>query len=169
MITFVFWAQFIILVAGIARGDKKASTIKMMVNVSERMKLWSTLIIFLDVFFLSLIGEYEKKNEPESLDQRFKANFPTIYRNLNLIGFRVWVNPYTPICVKDTHASKSSFDPNEHDCVEEQALIDKTKFKFYAYVAYLMLSIYLSNFLGQEQATIEREKSFTEKDYTKLF
>ena len=150
------------LVAGISRGDKKDSTMKMLVSSTERMKLWSTLIIFLDVFFLSLIGEYEKKDEPESLDQRFKANFPFIYRNLNLIGFRVWVNPFTPICDFKRY-------PNEHDCERQEQLTDQTKFKFYTYIAYLMLSIYLSNYLGQEKEAIDKEKSFNEEDYTRLF
>ena len=53
------------------------------------MKRIACFIIVFDILFITFIGSVEKKNQYNSLDQRFKRNMPKLYENLNFIGFRV--------------------------------------------------------------------------------
>ena len=39
------------------------------------------------------VGEEEKPNQPESLDQIFKQTLPRLYENLDIIGLRIWFDP----------------------------------------------------------------------------
>ena len=59
LITAVFWTQFIILVALVAKGDKKRSTTEWLVRTTRNIKLFTFYVTFIDILFVSLIGETE--------------------------------------------------------------------------------------------------------------
>jgi hypothetical protein len=76
-----------------ARQDSKSKTNKYAVNVAMMIKFYSAFILLLDIMFIFTIGELEKPDQSDSLDQMFKKNYPVIYKNLWAIGFRVYVEP----------------------------------------------------------------------------
>jgi hypothetical protein len=87
--------------------------------------VYSLLILILDILFMCFIGEFEK-TDPNSLDQKFKAAYPTIYEGLDIIGFRT--------------NSLSAGTTVTEDQVDSNVL----KNRFIAYIEFFLLSIYLS-------------------------
>jgi len=79
----------IILLAWFAKGDVKASTINHLLSVSRYLKVASSFVLLLEIFFICFVGEVEKPNQPHSLDQKLKRASPFFYENLGLIGFRI--------------------------------------------------------------------------------
>jgi len=79
--------------AFIAKGDNKPSTNRHSKNIATTIKIYSAFFLIFETLFMSFVGEMEKTSEPNSLDQKFKRLYPSIYNNLDLIGLRFWYHP----------------------------------------------------------------------------
>jgi len=98
-------------------GVQTIQSLKSQERIASFIKVFSIVVIILDLLFIMFIGEFEKVNKPKSMDQWFKHQYPTFYENLDIIGFR----------------SNNSKDKNDF------------LRKFCSYVMYFLLSIYLEN------------------------
>jgi len=107
------------------KGDNKPSTNKHSVQIAQIIKIYSAFILIVDIIFICFIGEKEKPNQTQSIDQQLKRAMPLIYSNLDFIGFRMYADPGT--------------SPDDIIELQKQVL----KFKFISYIAYLMISIYI--------------------------
>lgn len=74
--------------AFVAKGDNKISTNKNSRKIAEIIKVYSALMLMLNIGFILFVGEKEKPNLPNSLDQQLKNWYPFIYDNLDIIGLR---------------------------------------------------------------------------------
>jgi hypothetical protein len=88
LINWVFYVLNSINFAFIVRGVKKIGYLKQSLAVSNMIKIYSLLVMVIDIIFICFIGEFEKPNQPDSLDQKFKRAYPNIYNQLDMIGFR---------------------------------------------------------------------------------
>jgi hypothetical protein len=84
----------IIMLAFFAKGDSKTRTIRQMVWISNAIKVTSSFMLVIEIFFISFIGEKEKVDQPDSLDQYIKNTYPFLYKNFDTIGFRIFVDEY---------------------------------------------------------------------------
>mmetsp|Transcript_34734 Transcript_34734/g.53333 ORF Transcript_34734/g.53333 Transcript_34734/m.53333 type:complete len:145 (-) Transcript_34734:7015-7449(-) len=75
--------------------------------------------------------------------------YPVLYDNLDLVGFRVFAKP--------------------GETLDKTTRRSMLKFKFFSYIVYLMVSIYLSNMFKQRMSDAKGEEQFQEEDYKKLF
>lgn len=94
--------------------------------------------------FICFIGEFEKEDQPNSLDQKFKRNYPNIYNQLDMIGFRT-----NTLDIGQTVTEKEAGD----------AML---KNRFIAYIEFFLLSIYLSYYFTQQIAIVKSQQSFME-------
>lgn len=112
----------------IAKGDNKDSTNRYTKRVATVIKYYSTFILVTDIVFVCFIGEEaqpkDKQINPHSYDRELRRACPLLYANLDLIGLRLYLDPapHTPTA-------------------EEQRMMLRTK--FFSYIAYLMVSLYL--------------------------
>ena len=81
--------------------------------------------------------------QAHSYDRQFANNYPRLYDKLDIIGFRIFVDIANP--------------------VDENWLM---KIKFFSYIAYLMVGMYLSSKYEAMDEDIEEEANF---EYHKLF
>jgi hypothetical protein len=72
----------------VAKGDNKIGTNKWSIKIAEIIKIYSAFMLMLNIGFIFVIGEKEKDDQPESMDQQLKYNYPTFYNNLDIIGLR---------------------------------------------------------------------------------
>lgn len=91
LINWGFFVLNILNFAFIAKGDNKESTLRWSMLISILIKVYSAFFLIFETFFISFVGEKEKPLEPNSLDQKFKQMYPSIYNNLDLIGLRLWI------------------------------------------------------------------------------
>ena len=61
---------------------------------------------------------------------------------------------------------KPSDDPTQNLIEQEQQIM---KFKFYSYVIYQLVSIYIANYFKQKLDGLEDEERFKEENYASLF
>jgi hypothetical protein len=80
------------------------------------------------------------------LTVKFKETLPFIYNNLDLIGFRVYV------------------DPNPALTIDKDEIAAILKIKFMSHVAYLMVAIYLSNLFNKRKDEEKGEQLYDAKD-----
>jgi hypothetical protein len=138
------WLFFIVNIMNLViliSGASTQASLKRQERIATFIKLFAIIIIVIDILFIFLIGEFEKKNKPDSLDQKFKKALPLFYNHLDIIGFR----------------SNNAVD--EHDFTR----------KFVTYVSYFLLSLYLENHFIQQQRISEGEEKFSNEEYKKLF
>ena len=93
IINWGFFVLSIVNFAFIAKGDGKHSTIMHSRNIANVIKVYSAFLLLFDICFIMFVGEEEKPNQPESLDQIFKQTLPKLYENLDIIGLRIWFDP----------------------------------------------------------------------------
>jgi len=144
IINWIFFILNAINLAMMIRGNKGIKYLKQSIFIANSIKVYALMVLILDILFISFIGEDEKADQPNSLDQRFKRKFPSVYENLGIIGFR-----------SNNLANESS----------DFAL----KYRLLAYVIYFLLSIYLVNYFQSSIETAKGEKEFTEEHYKRLF
>jgi hypothetical protein len=143
------WGYFILLIANFAfivKADNKDSTNKHSCRIASTIKLYSAFFLLFDIFFIVFIGEEEKVDQPDSLDQIFKGNYPILYDNLDTIGLRVWVNP-----------SEGELSPEKIGML--------LKYKFYSYIASLMISLYWVSYFESKLKKNKGLDQFAEKDF----
>lgn len=143
LINWVFFVLNTLQFAFIVRGSKSLSYLRQSLCVANSIKAYSLFILILDILFICFIGEFEKKHLPHSIDQKFKAKFPLIYDNLDVIGLR----------------ANANLDSGGH----------ALKAKFIAYVEFFLLAIYLSNHYRHQVRLIKADRDFTSEDYKRLF
>jgi len=88
IINWIFYIFNTVNFALIIRGSKSLKYVQQSLRVTNCIKVYSLLILIIDILFMCFIGEFEKPNQPNSLDQKFKDAFPTVYNNLDIIGLR---------------------------------------------------------------------------------
>jgi hypothetical protein len=124
--------------AFIAKADGKKETRDKIIRMANYIKFYAAIIILFDLFVIIFLSE-----RGGGLNEKIKAAIPKIYNNLDLIGFRVFVDPNHPIGK------------------EEVASILKTKFM--SHIAYLMVAIYLSNLYRKRKDESKGERLFDNK------
>lgn len=154
LISWIFFVLNMMMLSFIAKGDDKDSTNRYTKQVCTVIKVYSTIILVSDILFICLVGEREKLQQPDSLDQEFSRRYPLLYENLDLIGLRLYVDP----TLKDTEGALGE---------EHRRMMLKTK--FFSYISYLMVSIYLeatyANIIKEQE--LEHDKG--EEHYKALF
>jgi len=123
LISWIFFILNMMMLSFIAKGDGKESTNKHIKQVCTIIKTYSTIILVADIIFICFVGERPKPDQPGSLDQELSRRYKFLYSHLDLIGLRLYLD--------------AANLPSE----EAQRLMLRTK--FYSYIAYLMVSIYL--------------------------
>jgi hypothetical protein len=112
----------------IAKGDNKDSTNRYTKRVATVIKYYSTFILVTDIVFVCFIGEEaqpdDKHVNPHSYDQELRRACPLLYANLDLIGLRLYLDPA----------------PHTQTAAQQRMML---KTKFFSYIAYLMVSLYL--------------------------
>lgn len=88
------------------------------------------MVLILDIIFLGFIGEEEKTNI-HSYDQILKTAYPWLYGNMDLIGLRIYQDPYS------TNFSYAD-------------LMNEVRIKFYTHICYFLISIYLISFITRQ-------------------
>jgi len=151
LINWVFFVLNLINFAFIIRGTKELKFLKQSLCITNLIKVWSLMILILDILFICFIGEIEKVNQPESLDQRFKKAYPVLYSSMDIIGFR-------------TSAVLTSGGDNINDVYQM-----KLEKRFLAYIAFFLLSLYLSYYFKQQIVNIQADQSMDEQEFKKLF
>lgn len=149
LISTIFFVLNILNLGFIAKGDDKASTLRHSFRVTRIIKWYSCFVLFADVLFICFIGEVEKQDQPQSWDQQFKARFPDLYTHLDFIGLRM---------------SISLTEPLSED--EKRQIM---KIKFYSYIAYLIMAIFLSNYFADRIKDQKADHNFGEDDWKRLF
>ena len=155
IINSVLYLLNILLISFLAKGDSKPSTLKNQSNITRSIKLFSEIVLLIDILMLCFLQMSEVKPIPGSFDESFRNALPLIYNNLDYIGFKLFI----------TQSKLSSMSETE-----QEALINtQMKFKFYTLVAYYMIAIYMTQYFKTKKNEIEDEIAFVEKDYNKLF
>ena len=123
IINWIFMSLNLINFGLIIRGNKSLKSLNTNFRMVAIIKFYSMTVLLANILFIVLIGAKEKKDLPNSNDQRLKRKFPTLYSKLKIIGFRT----------------------NDELLTKEEL---KTAFmhKFAAYIVFLLLSIYLSDY-----------------------
>jgi hypothetical protein len=66
------WAFFVLNVVNfgfMVKGDNKPSTNMHSVQIAKTIKMYSAFILIVDIMFICFIGEREKPNQTQSIDQ----------------------------------------------------------------------------------------------------
>jgi hypothetical protein len=142
LISWMFFVLNALMLSFIAKGDNKESTNKYTKRVATIIKYYSTFILVTDIVFVCLIGEAPEKLPPASsqpngrhayntsYDQELHKACPLLYANLDLIGLRLYLDPaHPPTATARRHM---------------------LKIKFFSYIAYLMVSLYLEATYAQK-------------------
>lgn len=129
IINWIFFSINIIMFALIAKADNKKSSYQWSFFFAKCLKVYSAFVLLIDILFLCCVGDTEKFNQPQSYDQMLKLDFPRIYENLDLIGLRAIVNL-----------------PNSLTGMPLKQEQEIMKFKFYSYVCYQLVSIYIASY-----------------------
>jgi hypothetical protein len=94
LISWIFFILNALMLSFIAKGDNKDSTNRYTKRTATVIKVYSTFILVTDILFVCLIGEEPPKiPDPHSYDAQLKTACPTLYRNLDLIGLRLYLDP----------------------------------------------------------------------------
>ena len=90
-ITWIFFIFNVNLILMMIRGGYKPAVHRKTKWLATVTKEWATIVIISDILFIFLIGETPKcgPDQKDSLDRKFEKTFPTIYRYLDFIGFRL--------------------------------------------------------------------------------
>lgn len=150
VISWIFFVLNALMLSFIAKGDNKESTNLYTKRVATIIKCYSTIILVTDIVFVCLIGEAPQPNAPHSYDQELRKACPLLYANLDLIGLRLYQDP-------------ASHPANQ--TVKRHML----KIKFFSYIAYLMVSLYLEATYAKKIAEQREEFERCEEDYRVLF
>ena len=86
-----------------------------------------------------------KKTNP--IKNGIKNTFPFVYNNLDLVGFRVYV------------------DPNPEMKISQEEIDSILKLKFMSHIAYLLVAIYLSNLYTNMKKEDKGEQQYDNKFY----
>lgn len=148
LISWIFFVLNALMLSFIAKGDNKESTNMYTKRVATIIKYYSTFILVTDIVFVCLIGEEPQPNA-HSYDQELLKACPLLYANLDLIGLRLYL------------------DPARHPNPAEQRHM--LKIKFFSYIAYLMVSLYLEATYAKKIAEQREEFEQCEEDYRVLF
>jgi hypothetical protein len=138
------WLFFIVNIVNaviMISGTRTLKSLKIQEGIATFIKVFSITVIVLDIAFVMFIGEQEKFNKSNSLDQQFKKAWPEFYNHLDILGFR----------------SVDVADRNDF------------RRKFVTYVSYFLLSIYLENHFRFQQRVSEGEDKFTNDQFRRLF
>lgn len=99
LINWIFFSLFVINFAFIARQDNKGSTYKKCIISAKLINYYSAFILVMEILFLTLFGIQKKaylsmfqQLTSTSYDYWLFITFPMIYENLDLIGFRYYVD-----------------------------------------------------------------------------
>jgi hypothetical protein len=65
-------------------------------KISGGIQNYSFFITFLDLTFISLVGENESL-DPKSYDYKLREACPFLYKHLNVVGLRVMEDPAKPV------------------------------------------------------------------------
>jgi hypothetical protein len=149
LISTAFYFLNIMNIALIIKGDNRKGTNEKIYSLNNFIKLFAAVILLVDIAFIVFIGELEKPDMPNSLDQKLKRTVPLIYDNFDLIGFRVFEFQDKPL--------------------DEEKRREVLKIKFLSYIAYLMVAIYLSNLYREKAQDNLGEQEFGESDYKNIF
>ena len=75
-----FFFMFILMtIALIGKNDGKESTIQWTLRCASMLKIYGALILISTIFFIIFVGNEEKINQPNSIDQHYKREYPFIY------------------------------------------------------------------------------------------
>lgn len=114
IVNWVFFIANIINFSFVAKGDNKSNTNKKSKNCSDFITFYSAFMLLSNIMFILFIGENPKPDQPDSLDRAFINNFPSIYDNLDIIGFR-WHVP-----LNETRQFCKNYEINS-ECRESKA------------------------------------------------
>lgn len=148
IINWVYFVLVQICIVYLIKNDNKPSTIEKNYLISSIIKYYSAAIILLDITFICFVGEVEKPDRPNSLDQIFKRNYPLLYSQLDIIGVRV----YSP-------GGELTGDERNY----------QLKFRFVSHIAFFIISIYLTYQARQKRYEMKDSRDFDENEYKKLF
>jgi hypothetical protein len=103
----IFFIANIINFSFVAKGDNKASTNRKSKKCADFITFYAATMLLTNIMFILFIGEQPKFDQPDSLDQKFKASYPKIYENLDIIGLR-WHIPKSILNEVSDRVMKSS-------------------------------------------------------------
>jgi hypothetical protein len=78
------WIFFIlnILNLGISiSGTHNLYSVESSIKITRIIKFFALFILIFDTLFICFVGEVEKVNDPESLDQRIKDKHPNVFNS----------------------------------------------------------------------------------------
>lgn len=155
LINWVFFALTNINLFLLIRGSRTESSLNQSVCVTNIIKVYSLVVMVLDLTFICLVGEFEKPSQHNSLDQRFKRAYPGLYSQLDIIGFR--------------SGQGKAGDPRADLSGQNEESSDVLRRRLTAYTQFFLVSIYLAYHFTTQRAVIRADKHFGEAEYKKLF
>lgn len=88
LVNWIFFIANIINFFFVAKGDNKSNTNRKSKYCADFITFFSAAMLLANIMFILFVGENEKPDQEDSLDQKILNNFPTIYSNLDIIGLR---------------------------------------------------------------------------------
>jgi len=149
LINWIFFVLTTLIFAMLVKRDGRAATLTLSRRLASALKIYSAFILVSEIAFIIFIGEAQKSDRPDSLDQRLKRAFPGFYDNLDFIGLRMYIEPGQ--VVSDDFRRAFLWH------------------KYLAYICYLLISLYIEKLFEKEIVDLEKDHDTTEEEYRKLF
>jgi hypothetical protein len=90
IINSILFALNIALIGFLIKGDSKPSTFKHLKNISQIIKVYSLMVLVLDVIYIGLsLGNEDADAKEGSYEYYLQTKIPFIFNNLDIIGFKL--------------------------------------------------------------------------------